>query len=462
MMTVTNEAYEAWLQGPVARRMVLVEAEYSGGTEYISSGEFISEPTDTPPNKCYDELLTGSVAIDGSLERSTSVGGIQMVNDGSLDSWLSRNWLGYSLRVYLGDASWDRDDFRLVVDGINGGIEQAGAAAIEFTVYDRMRSLSTPLQEAVLSDGGNVPVCLGQVFNVPPALSNAATGERQVNDGPVVSIVVRDNGVDITGNCTLDLSNGKFTPNAAVVGQLTCDVVEQHQTLAQMAEFIATRYGESVDAANLAAFPVSSPLGYYTRDSVSGDQVLTDLAASLGAYPRFSLQGELQLLYMDFGGTPVVTLDENEILLGGLELQEVQQPAASVVVRYQKNWSTQSADALAGSVSDANRDLYSRDFSSVEATNAIPSYKIPENREVDSYIVQAADAQVECDRRAALRSIARERWRVRGFLSSVGLSEGDTVAVSHPDFGFEAGREGVVLSIDKNLLADNVELEVLI
>jgi hypothetical protein len=325
-----------------------------------------------------------------------------------------------------------------------------------------MGLLDKPLQENTRSDGNTLPLCFGEVFNCEPLLLNPITLEYQVNEGEVESIVVRDNGVDITSSCTIDLLTGTFTLGAARVGKITCDVIEQHKTLAQIVEFIALRFNEQIDTINLNAFPNDATLGYYLRDSITASQVLLDLASSLGAFPRFSLLGQLQLVRLDLASSAQLTIDDNEIVADGLSLDNVQPPMTAMHLMYQKNWGIQNQDALAGAVSSTNRALYSQDYSAVESVNSLSGYPLATPRTVETYIASESAAQAESGRRATLRSVARQVWRVQAFLSASQVSIGDPITIEYPHFGYDQTRTGAVLSLRKNLLADDVELEVFI
>jgi hypothetical protein len=325
-----------------------------------------------------------------------------------------------------------------------------------------MERLEKQLQVNNLPSGEALPICLGHVFNCAPVLISASALSYQVNDGPIVSLTVRDNGIDITENCEINLTAGTFSLGASSVGKITCDVIEEHESLVQIVQFIAARYGETVDLVNLTAFADASFLGYYASRAVNGSRVLTDLSASIGAFPRFSLTGKLQLMRLDLLGDSILTIDENDILEDGLRLQRVEPPSTAVKLSYRRNWSPQKEDAQAGAVTAANRELYSQEYSHVETENVLQGYPHALPRNIDTLLSSQEAAQNESDRRAQLRSVAREVWKVSGFLSSSTVAEGDRITVIYSEFGFEVGRTGTVLSIRKELLFDDVELEVFI
>jgi hypothetical protein len=457
---IDENQYLQWLQNPSVGRVVLVEAFYQGGVEYFSSSAFVSVIAGNTDPTVYDELLTGSVETFSSIDQPVTVGSIELINDGSLDDWLSRPWIGHPLRVYLGDKAWSRNDFRLVIDGINNGISQPDIATVSFSLYERMQRLEKQLQENNLPSGEAAPICLGEVFNCGPVLRDSVTLKYQVNDGPIESLIVRDNGINITANCAIELSQGMFLLGAASVGKITCDVVEAHKTLDQIAEFIAQRYGESVDYTNFAAFNNSAILGYYAPSAVNGSRVLKDLAESLGVFPRFSLAGKLQLIRFDLQGESVLTIDDNDISESGLHLKRVEQPATAINLEYRRNWTPQQESSQAGAVTTENRDLYSREYSKVEISTDLLGYPHAEPRNVKTYIARESDAQLECNRRSLLRLVPRQVWGFSGFLSASLVSVGDQMTVFYDGFGFKTGRVATVLSVRLDVLFDEVEIEI--
>lgn len=455
---ITDQQYQDWLIDDGAARVVLVEATYDGGVEYFASAPYITGPTDTDPNRPYDDLLLTMGDIVSRVDRALDVGDLVLINDGSLDAWLTRAWAGQPLRLFLGDLAWSRDDFRVLVDGINGGLEAPRSNRIELVFHDQAKTLDQPLQTVKLADNTPAPVCLGEAFNVPPVLIDAGALTYQVHDGAVTSIAVRDNGVAVSP--TFDLANGKFTLAASPAGTLTCDVVQADNTAAEIVTELSGRAGATVDTADLVAYPNTDSLGWYCRSEKTVLAALREILEPLGTFARFNTSGELQLVRIDAPGTSVLTLTEADILQRGVRLLATEQPVTEVVLGYQRNWQPQTADSLAGSVSDANKKLYGDTYGYVNASNTLPAYPLAEERKVDTLLADATGAQSEADRRKTLRSVKRERWEVKCFPIGNSVQLGDTVTVDYPGYGFAGGVDAVVVSIAKNPMKRRTTLEV--
>ena len=457
-MTISSQAeYDDWLVSDTAIPAILVEAEYSAGTEYFASMPFVSGTGDSPANQAFDDLLVGNVVIDDRLDHG-QVGDLELVNDGELEPWLTRKWYGYSLKIYLGDQSWPLADFKsygLVIDGINGGLRSPRSDRVIFAVRDQRENL----REVVGSQAA--PVCLGKVFNITPVLKDAANRIYKVRDGAVSSIVVRDNGavLIVTTDYTEDLSNGEFTLVAAPAGQVTVDVVQADQSFEDIVTELCGLLSVSVNATNLAAFPNTAPLGIYVDKETQLDTLLNTLAASVGGVIRINGSGEVEAFRIEEADTTAdMTLIEDDFVDRGMSLASIEQPVKKLTLGYQKNWTLQDPATLAGSVSLANRELFATDYSDVTASNTLSGFPLAHEKFVDTLIYASADAQTECDRRRTLRNTTRHIYSVKAFLSAAPVVLGDTLEITYPGYGFESGKKVRLIGISRILGKRRLEL----
>jgi hypothetical protein len=222
-MTVFSDAdYTRWLAAPDTRPVTLVSAEHSNGTVYFGTYGYTSTPTDTDPNRHYEDLLLDKIKITESIEDAT-VGNILLINDGEHEDWIGFNWAGFPIKIYLGDKRWSFDNYRLIVDGRNGGISAPRTNRYKFSILDPHEALSIDIGSEL------IPLNFGNTFNIRPKLIDAGNRTYKFHDTTVASIVVRDNGVVLTGGgvgYTADLANGEFDLVAAPAGQITVTVVE--------------------------------------------------------------------------------------------------------------------------------------------------------------------------------------------------------------------------------------------
>lgn len=237
-MSISDAQFTAWLKSSAEIRCVLVEADVklsAGGssTRYLSNKAYVSAATDTPANTPYSPRICGGIKFTKSLSVqgtvSMSFGDIEILNtDGELDDWVDDCWAGRQLRVYLGDPTWQKSDFRLMFTGVITGVDCRSRSRINLKYSDSLQRLNFPVTEVKLGGTGSLadevaPLCFGECHNISPRLVSEATNEYQVHQGEIESIIeVRDNGIPVS--FTPYLSTGKFRLAAAPVGAVTCSV----------------------------------------------------------------------------------------------------------------------------------------------------------------------------------------------------------------------------------------------
>lgn len=448
---ITEQQYNDWLSADDAEPIILIEAAHSGGTVYVASAVFISGAGDVPAHISYEDILIGDVSINSRIDTTNkSFGTLLLSNDGEFNAWLDYYWRGYPLKVYFGDRSWSLSDFRVVFDGINGGINIPAANRLEWSIYDYSETLNVD----VGSDAA--PLCYGKVFNVEPILIDGALLKYKVHSGAVTSIVVRDNGVVIAP--TPDLVNGEFTLIAQPAGRITADVVQVDQSAAQIVTALCTLTGISVDATNVDAFANTAALGIYINRATNLGQIIGEVLGSVGATSLFNNAGELQIYRLEAPTAPTLNLTADDIAQDGLRLQGIEQPSKSYTLGYRKNWAIQDKSSVASSLTAAQAEDIAKDYLKVTTENVLPNHPLAVDDKANTLIYTSADAQTECDRRALLRHDRRRIWTAKCYLSAAQITLGQTINITYPDFGFENGEDVVVIGIDRAINARTLEL----
>jgi hypothetical protein len=196
---LTEIEFTDWLKKG-GRYTLLVEVDTTV-PRYLSTVAYTTLPTDSPANRVYSPVVSGGVAftetlpLDGSA--TLSVGDIELNNDdGLLDSWLDDIWVNKPIRIYIGDVSWVRADFRLIFTGIVDNINSRAANRLNISLRDKLQRLNTPVSETLL--GGTtpnkdrlIPLCFGEVHNVEPLLVDPATLKYKVH-GSAIETSSRD------------------------------------------------------------------------------------------------------------------------------------------------------------------------------------------------------------------------------------------------------------------------------
>jgi len=453
-MTISDAQFKAWLANENVYRAVMVEAEHSAGTKYLGNHPFISQSTDTPASMPFDDLLSSIPQINTSINARTTFGNLIIVNVGDLDSWLDLKFKGYSLTVKIGDPSWEYDDFRFLVDGINGGLSAPNHDSLAFKLYDKRELFNVPLQTSKIATtpttltahGYPVPISLGSVFNAEPQLINSSTSQYQIHESTCTVPTVRDNGIAVTRT---DAGNGTFTLAAAAQGKITCDVSEANTTTKLMVEYICNKISfTDIDSTNLTAFPNTDAQGFHINDETTAAQALDTITQSVGAFWRFDRLGLLQLSRFEAPGTPVAAISYDGIHEFKVNLIGMEDPNTVLTLNYEKNWSQQDKDAQAGAVTETNRDLYAKEYSKVTKTNSLSGFPMAiEADPIDTLISSSVNAQTECDRRALIRTTKRKMYRVTTFVEPFSLNVGDTITLTYDRYGLDAGIDLVIIKM---------------
>lgn len=489
-MAISDAQYAAWLKASSKERVVLVEAKaWSGGAEvtrYFSNRGFTSEPADTPASTAYPDILLAVPSIRGVLAevftgRSiVSFGDIVIDNSsGVRDSWLLDSWDGRDVRLYLGDASWPKSDYRLVFFGSIEDISASGNRQLTLRVRDRQHLLEVPLQTARIAGTGpakdeRIPVAYGEVKNVKPKLIDPATRKYQWHDGQVQSVdAVYDNGVAIA-TYTADLTAGTITLTAAATGTITLDGKGSKtggtyvNKIADIAQRIITERSQivvgDIDTASVTALNADAPgvAGVYIdSDSATVLSTLDFVLGAAGAYYVIDRLGKVSVgLFKVPAGTPVVSLTDDDFALNGLSLLKRINPLKSVRVGYARFYSTAEYGGAAG-LTESQRQRFSMEYLVAFASTGATNFLLALDGDVaGTPYVSASDAGTEATRRATLWGSLRRVFKIQSFLAAQQVKLGDTISLDFSRYGLSGGVLARVVGMVESVTSNAIELEV--
>lgn len=210
----TNTEYTAWLDSQNAIRCVLAEMSAtgydSGGSPYtktvnvyLSNHGYTSQQQDTPSLRHYDNYIqqiptfTREMSAALSGQATTGFGDLIIsnpasatVNTGVRDNWLRMRWNRNYLKLYLGDPSWPKHDFRLMIYGRLGMPSAPAPNQIKFPIADLSDALNAQLQTKFTSgdrSGQYKPKLYGAVFGgqIEPPETDSATLTHTIADAAV-------------------------------------------------------------------------------------------------------------------------------------------------------------------------------------------------------------------------------------------------------------------------------------
>lgn len=489
---MTDAQFAAWLKNSAAIRCVLLEVNVQVGgvetTRFLSNKGYVTKPTDTPASVVYSPYITGGVqftetlSIDGN-SASLSFGDIELDNlSGDRDSWLDDIWANRSIKVFIGDVSWPRADFRQIFDGIVVGIDSKSRSKINLKLGDKMQRLNNPIIEDLL--GGStankdryIPVCFGEVHNVSPLLVDPTTNVYQVHNGPIEDIIeVRDNGVPVA--FTKSLATGRFTLSAQPAGTVTASVQGDKPStysndVASLIQELVTRYGKAskltvadIDTAAFAAFKTLCPqaVGCYFSDRTNLVDAINQLASSVGARVYFNRAGKLTIKRIELprpdAGTTVQPKDITQHSLSVSSLPAVQ---AGVQLGYCKNFTVQSN--IQTGIPSTAIDLYEQEWLTATATDSsvqatYKTFTTPTMQQ--TLLCVAADAYAEAQRRLNIFKVQRKVLKYVGQPHLMLEQLGDSQTLVNRRFGLENGKTGQIVSVQTDWLNPHATIEVLI
>lgn len=489
---MTDAEFLAWADSPGAMRCVLVEVGVrSSGTEvtrYLSSRDYVTGAADTPANTAYLPVLSGAVTITERLglsgSASMSFGDVEIINTGDLDGWLSDVWAGRSIKVYVGDVTWPRANFRQVWDGTVDDLGSRDRNTLNLKLRDKLQRLNSPVSDVKL--GGSTdnkdrlkPICLGECHNVEPLLINPGTLTYQLHNGAIERVIeVRDNGVPVAPTATL--TTGTFTLSSQPFGVVTASVQglkpagTYRNTIGALVQHVVTNYGRAadrfttgdIDSANFTAFETANPqpVGAYLADKTNVLQVCSDLAASVGAQLVMSRTGQLRLLRVELPapGTPTA-IGPDDMELRSLRIVSRPPVQAAVKLGYARNWTVQTG--LQTGIPEAHKSLYAQEWLTVTATDSTVAgiYKLDvEVDQQDTALLVESDASAEATRRLNLWKVPRTVFGFRGLPQLMLQTLGSAVTLQHSRFGLASGVSGQVVGITQDWARMRVDMEVLV
>lgn len=486
----------SWLKTANHIRTILVEVEsvlIGGGqsaTFYLASQPFVTSSSDTPANRSYDPCLVGGISFSESLSLDNSVsigyGDLEVDNsDGSKDAWLNYVWTNRSIKIYIGDPTWPKNDYTLIFSGLVSDVSSRSRNSLNLVLVDKLQKLNNPISEVLLASSELasdtlIPVTFGECFNVSPLVADSSTLTYQVHTGPIEQIIeVRDNGAPV--EFTADPATGTFVLDQSPYGQITCSVQGAKtggvytNTIPEIIKTIVKNYGPAnsrltdadIDLANFASFNTlyPYPVGVYCTSRENMLEVCNQLAGSIGAQLTFSNLGLLKLVRLDLAGTGTTyTVEPSDVESRSLTVGEKSVVRAATKLGYAKNWTPQTSGLAAG-INPASVPLFNTEylFETDENTTTADDYAITTEPEMEpTLLVTTTGAQAEAVRRNTLFSASRTIYTMTAYPHYLFVNLGDNINLTNPRFGLNVTKSGIVVDIDRDWITGRVSLGVLI
>ena len=490
-----------------ARRYLVILEPYDPGggavvTLHYSDHGFVTEPGDSPANQYFEPRVVSALNFERHLFQRGLIGGRSIPNfgeivlanaDGGLDGFLAYGWDDRRVRVLLGGEGFVYGDFGLVFGGTTEQIEITDEV-LTVRLRDWQHKLDKPVQGTLYAgtggdEGGSdltgvrKPLAFGRVLNVRPVMVDPGAGRYQVHDGAIDDVdalyvggiaYTKIAGSPAANQYAVDVATGFVTVGGApLTEQVTCDVKgakpggAYHTTVADIVKEIVTSQGGlgagDLDDASFTALNTANNarVGVYV-DGANGRSVLEvfdELVASIGGYYGFDRAGKFEVGRLEApGGAPAATFTNVEIL--EIDRQATALPVHRVRLGYQPNGTVQVEFQLNGGATAGRRAFTAREFRHVTAEDGsvLTMHPLAGDLEINTLLDGSADASAEASRLLNLYKADRDLFRVRVKTQPFALELADTVRLTYPRFGLEAGKEFRVIGLVEDAASNEVEL----
>jgi hypothetical protein len=483
----TDAEYNAWLNNPLAMRVVLLEVQEvltSPGvstTIRMSLGpDFTSTASDSPAHTPYPgiahaaELLSEALTLPLPGARpgggGLSKGVITVDNpNGVRDSWYAYAWTNRRAVGLLGDMTWPLADFRLIFDGTLAGITPA-ETGFALSLRDKLQRLNGPMVEDTVGGSGlnkdaPQPFALGEVHNISPVLVDDATLTYRGHTGRVVSggLEVRANGVPVsitadalTGTFQLSLNDAGGTITASMMGDAPGGVYSTR--IGALVRRAITGFGKEsdrltdadLDLTNFTQFDVDHPVdvGIASSDRQNVIDVCQLLAGSVGAELVPTLDGLLRLVQLQLPATsPTLSVYPSSMEGGTLELVDMTPVVAAVKLGYARNYTPQPT--LETGIVQAHKERFAKEWlpaiavdDQVRIDNRLSSDPVNQD---NTQLLRRVHADAEVQRRLNMWKVPRRIFEFTALQDMLGLRIGQQITVFHDRHDLKTGVNAVVI-----------------
>lgn len=488
---MTDLEFQEWLADSNSYRVTIVEVEVNiDGVEttlYLSDKGF----TDDLNGRAYLPVLLSGLGISENLNldstATVAAGDIRLDNtEGDLDPWLGYVWRNRKIKAYIGEPTWPRADWIMVLDGVVRDLNPNDMTSLQLVLMNKLDRLNKPALSVLVGGTGpnkdNVaPAAFGQPHNITPVSTNATTLEFQFSVGPSEDVIeVRDNGAPRT-DVVKDLANGKFRLTDAIVGSVTASVQGRKpggvytnrigpiiQDLVKNFGPVADRFVDAdLDLVQLAEFDAAfpQPVALYVNGNESVLSLAQELAATVRAQVVCTSTGKLRLIpiRLPVSGTPrVVTMrdmvDQTLVMSGRTEVR------GTNILHYCKNWTVQNT-GMARGLPASSADLFAKEWLIEKRTDSMVTELYRLDTEPDpeeSHFTLTADAAAECEARKEFWKSPHAVYTAEYFADMLTVQLGDPITIFYDRFGLNEGKTGMVFSVSRDYIGGRCTVGVLI
>lgn len=447
-----------------------------------------------PTTSSAGQVLIGDVEIfnaDGDVD--------QYVNDYAID--------GRTVRILFGPESGEYTDFR-VVESSFGKDWRGDESSLRLSVQDLQFRLDQPFVFATYQGTGGIegdasltgqlkPRLVGYRYNFTPPKISAANDIYQINNGPIQEVVavrdggaeLTDSGIDVTsyaGLVTASIAEGEFA-TALSLGlvrirpaggslQSTFSVEARGDSSngyvdgagAIVLKELRDRAGFSgteIDAGSFTALD-GFTTGYWFDGSSSRTfrQVLNQLTAQTNGRIIADSRIRAARIVDPANATFNSEFDQDQIVK--IEPEGViYAPIINTVVKYCPNDTILQTSQILGSVTEPDFSDLQREYKTISKRNGTAALRhrgAQQEVVITTDLVDDTAATILMDAVSGLWSTERMTFTLRLNREALFVAVGSIIKITHPRFGFDAGRNALIIRRLNDYNEQQVELRVLV
>ncbi len=390
-------------------------------------------------------------------QAKTTAGSVVFGNaDGSRTSLTGEDWIGRTIRIFVGPKDGALIEFALVADMLSREIS-SNESSFTVDIDDHSFIFEDALQVNTYAGTGGLEggtelqgeikrIPLGVVRQIKPTLVDAANRIYQINDGSFKSVAsVEDRGVslvfdadvaDITtatpaaGEFATSLSTGYIKLGSDPDGIVTCSKVEGHngssfgyvETVSELIKALAVIFadlsesGEIDSPAFVALESHTAIMGDYVTDkkrTVSDEMdIFHQSAASFGWLKPGKILTVGRITDPDSATADFsLDADKDELRLTPWKEETWETPVYKVFVGYRRYFTTLSETDLDASIPLDERLDLGKKYRFVEAEDAAVKVQTPRAVEITilTNLDLESDAQALADEQLSLRKVIRRQ-----------------------------------------------------
>lgn len=484
----------------------------------FSDTGYISTPIDSVANTNFDSAISTGLQLtrttpptpDAGRRVTLNLGTFEISNvDGGMDATVRGYAVdGRRVRVLVGLNTYRYDNFTPIFTG-RGLDWDNSLSVVGVTVRDEGYRLDKPMQTDIYGgaggyDGGSDlagkprPMAFGQVLNVSAPLIDAANLVYQVHSREIQSVdAVYDRGAALTadldygsyallvaasvttGHFATCLTKGLIKLGATPSGLVTVDLHGDAHTVyidttGPVAKRIIKDFGgladSDLDIASWSVFQTGMPgtMGWFqSTTAINVSDALNAVLGHCAAWWGPAANGQIQVGFLAVPSSDMVVLDIEEADIIDLQilppLTGTYPPRFRQRVGYQKLWTTQADQDLAGAVTAARRQYLSQDTRVVSSTDfsvQTSSLLATDPDPLQSLFYNSGDAQTLAGNLLTLYKAYRQTVRVVLDLKGLGAKLSAAVLVTHRRLN--NGSATPMLVMDITIMADKRQVELVL